>query len=79
MTCPETLHGDPSQSVGHFGSAISILPDMTGDQLSDLAVGAPCEDNYQGAIYIFPGQGESFRTSYIQVPTFSSAGLFTEN
>ncbi|XP_040211787.1 integrin alpha-M-like [Rana temporaria] len=66
MTCPETLHGDPSQSVGHFGSAISILPDMTGDQLSDLAVGAPCEDNYQGAIYIFPGQGESFRTSYIQ-------------
>ncbi|XP_077305923.1 integrin alpha-M-like [Lithobates pipiens] len=66
MTCPETLQGDPSQFVGHFGSAISVLPDMTGDLLSDLAVGAPCEDNYQGAIYIFPGQGESFRTSYIQ-------------
>lgn len=66
MTCPETLQGDPRQFVGHFGSAISVLPDMTGDQLSDLAVGAPFEDNYQGAIYIFPGQGESFRTSYIQ-------------
>ncbi|CAI9601190.1 unnamed protein product, partial [Staurois parvus] len=24
MTCPETLQGDPSQSVGHFGSAISV-------------------------------------------------------
>ncbi|XP_018431204.1 PREDICTED: integrin alpha-D-like, partial [Nanorana parkeri] len=66
MACPETLQGDPRQPVGYFGSSISILPDLTGDDLPDLAVGAPCEDNYQGAIYIFPGQDESFRTSYIQ-------------
>ncbi|XP_068103387.1 integrin alpha-M-like [Hyperolius riggenbachi] len=64
--CPETLKGDSSQSVGFFGSAISILPDLTGDQLQDLAVGAPCEDNYKGAIYIFAGQPGGFRKSYIQ-------------
>lgn len=77
ISCPETLHGDPSQTVGQFGSAISVLPDLTGDQLPDLAVGAPYEDNYQGAVYIFPGQEKSFRTSHIQRVTGSlvSSGI----
>ncbi|XP_077350185.1 integrin alpha-M-like [Lithobates pipiens] len=77
ISCPETLQGDPSQTVGQFGSAISVLPDLTGDKLPDLAVGAPYEDNYQGAIYIFPGQEKSFRTSYIQRVTGSlvSSGI----
>ncbi|XP_068103385.1 integrin alpha-D-like [Hyperolius riggenbachi] len=66
ITCRGTLQGDSNQSVGHFGSAISILPDVTGDQLLDLAIGAPCEDDYKGAVYIFPGQQGGFRSSYIQ-------------
>nr|DBA18871.1 TPA: hypothetical protein GDO54_014766 [Pyxicephalus adspersus] len=66
ITCPETLQGDSSQSLGQFGSTISVLPDLTGDQLPDLAVGAPYEDNYQGAVYIFPGHEKTFRTSYVQ-------------
>ncbi|XP_073491421.1 integrin alpha-D-like isoform X2 [Aquarana catesbeiana] len=66
IMCPETLQGDTGQPVGHFGSAISVLPDLSGDQLPDLAVGAPCEDNYQGAVYIFLGQPGGFRPSYIQ-------------
>lgn len=66
VTCPETLQGESSQSVGHFGSAITILPDLNADQLPDLAVGAPFEDNGQGALYIFPGKAGGFRTSYIQ-------------
>ncbi|KAM5152719.1 integrin alpha-M-like [Mantella aurantiaca] len=66
ISCPETLHGDASQSVSQFGSALSVLPDLTGDKLPDLAVGAPYEDNYQGAIYIFPGQEKTFRSSYVQ-------------
>ncbi|KAM5152718.1 integrin alpha-D-like [Mantella aurantiaca] len=66
ITCPETLQGDTGQSVGHFGTAISVLPDLSGDQLPDLAVGAPCEDNYQGAVYIFLGQTGGFRRSYVQ-------------
>ncbi|XP_018429101.1 PREDICTED: integrin alpha-M-like [Nanorana parkeri] len=74
ISCPVTLHGDSNQAVGQFGSAITVLPDLTGDQLPDLAVGAPYEDNYQGAVYIFPGQGNSFRTSYIQRVTGSLVG-----
>ncbi|XP_075687770.1 integrin alpha-M-like [Rhinoderma darwinii] len=66
FTCPETLQGESSQSMGHFGSAITVLPDLTGDQLPDLAIGAPYEDNGQGALYIFPGKVGGFRTSYIQ-------------
>ncbi|XP_069840834.1 integrin alpha-M-like isoform X2 [Dendropsophus ebraccatus] len=66
LTCPWTLRGDSSQAVGHFGSAISILPDLTGDEFCDLAVGAPCEDNHHGAVYIFSGKNGGFKTSYIQ-------------
>ncbi|XP_063286979.1 integrin alpha-M-like [Pelobates fuscus] len=66
LSCLNTLHGDTTKILGHFGSAISVLPDLTGDDLPDLAVGAPCEDNNQGALYIFAGQPGGFRTSYIQ-------------
>ncbi|CAH2308234.1 integrin alpha-M-like [Pelobates cultripes] len=66
LSCLNTLHGDTTKTLGHFGSAISVLPDLTGDDLPDLAVGAPCEDNNQGALYIFAGQPGGFRTSYIQ-------------
>ncbi|XP_073505127.1 integrin alpha-M-like isoform X1 [Phyllobates terribilis] len=66
FTCLWTLHGDRSQVVGHFGSAISVLPDLTGDGFSDLAVGAPCEDNNRGSVYIFPGQDGGFKASYVQ-------------
>ncbi|KAG9462758.1 hypothetical protein GDO78_023201, partial [Eleutherodactylus coqui] len=66
FTCSETLQGDSSQYMGHFGSAIAILTDLTADQYPDLAIGAPLEDNGEGALYIFPGKDGGFRTSYIQ-------------
>ncbi|KAM4698727.1 integrin alpha-M-like [Rhinophrynus dorsalis] len=66
LSCSDTLHGDTTQYLGQFGSAISLLPDLTGDNLPDLAIGAPGEDNNQGALYIFPGKKGGFRTSYIQ-------------
>ncbi|XP_041432339.1 integrin alpha-M isoform X2 [Xenopus laevis] len=66
VSCPITLQGDPTQYFGHFGSALCLLPDLTGDKLIDMAVGAPYEDQNQGAIYIFPGQKGGFRRSYIQ-------------
>ncbi|OCT64587.1 integrin alpha-M [Xenopus laevis] len=66
IMCPTILHGDPNQYLGHFGSTISILPDLTGDKMNDLAIGAPFEDQNQGAVYIFPGQSGGFRDSYLQ-------------
>ncbi|KAM4026349.1 integrin alpha-M-like [Anomaloglossus baeobatrachus] len=66
LTCRETLQGESSQSMGHFGAAITVLPDLTADGLPDLAVGAPIENDGQGALYIFPGKVGGFRTSHIQ-------------
>ncbi|XP_053327358.1 integrin alpha-M-like [Spea bombifrons] len=66
VSCPDTLSGDTSRVLGHFGSAMAVLMDLTGDKVTDMAIGAPCEDNNRGAVYIFGGQPGGFRASYIQ-------------
>ncbi|XP_069591285.1 integrin alpha-X-like [Ranitomeya imitator] len=66
ITCRETLQGESSESMGYFGAAITVLPDLTADGFLDLAVGAPFENDGQGALYIFPGKIGGFRTSRIQ-------------
>uniref|UniRef100_H3B732 Integrin subunit alpha 11 n=1 Tax=Latimeria chalumnae TaxID=7897 RepID=H3B732_LATCH len=38
-----------------FGSSISAVPDLNYDSYNDVAIGAPLEDDHQGAIYIFHG------------------------
>ncbi|XP_041830519.1 integrin alpha-M-like [Melanotaenia boesemani] len=42
---------------GRFGSSLAVLPDLNKDGFSDLAVGAPLENNGQGSIYIFHAEG----------------------
>lgn len=41
--------------MGRFGTTISSLPDLNGDGLRDVAVGAPLEDDKSGAVYIYHG------------------------
>uniref|UniRef100_A0A8C4LZV8 Integrin subunit alpha L n=1 Tax=Equus asinus TaxID=9793 RepID=A0A8C4LZV8_EQUAS len=48
------LQGDPGYPLGRFGAAITALTDINGDELMDVAVGAPLEE--QGAVYIFNGR-----------------------
>nr|XP_019572811.1 PREDICTED: integrin alpha-L isoform X3 [Rhinolophus sinicus] len=48
------LQGDPGYPLGQFGAAVTALADINGDRLTDVAVGAPLEE--QGAVYIFNGQ-----------------------
>ncbi|XP_004479427.1 integrin alpha-L [Dasypus novemcinctus] len=57
------LQGDPGYPLGRFGAAIAALADLNGDRLTDVAVGAPLEE--QGAVYIFNGRhgGLSLRPS----------------
>ncbi|XP_058037137.1 integrin alpha-X-like isoform X1 [Ahaetulla prasina] len=52
----QTLHGIPGNGLGRFGAALSTLGDISGDGLTDVAVGAPMEDENRGAIYIFLGE-----------------------
>uniref|UniRef100_A0A8C2WJA0 Integrin, alpha M (complement component 3 receptor 3 subunit) n=1 Tax=Cyclopterus lumpus TaxID=8103 RepID=A0A8C2WJA0_CYCLU len=56
LDSPSALRGDASDS-GRFGSSLAVLPDLNTDGLSELAVGAPLENNGQGSIYIFHGEG----------------------
>ncbi|KAM9837953.1 integrin alpha-M-like [Aulostomus maculatus] len=53
---PLILRGAPSHQ-GRFGSALAVLPDLNTDGLTELAVGAPLENDGQGSIYIFHGEG----------------------
>uniref|UniRef100_A0A5F8H746 Integrin subunit alpha L n=1 Tax=Monodelphis domestica TaxID=13616 RepID=A0A5F8H746_MONDO len=48
------LQGEPGHPLGRFGAAISALTDINGDDLTDVAVGAPLEE--AGAIYIYNGK-----------------------
>ena len=53
---------------GRFGSSLAPLPDLNSDGFNDLAVGAPLENNGQGSIYIFHGDGrKTINPMYSQV------------
>lgn len=53
---PLVLRGDESEE-GRFGSSVAVLPDLNTDGLRDVAVGAPLENDGQGCVYIFNGEG----------------------
>ncbi|XP_074533993.1 integrin alpha-11 [Halichoeres trimaculatus] len=63
---------DRSQN-SRLGSALAQIPDMNGDGLKELVVGAPLEDDHQGAVYIFYGQGRTIQRQYRQ--RLSAAGF----
>ncbi|XP_058425614.1 integrin alpha-L isoform X2 [Diceros bicornis minor] len=69
------LQGDPGYPLGRFGAAITALTDINGDELMDVAVGAPLEE--QGAVYIFNGRhgGLSPRPSQRIEGTRVSSGI----
>lgn len=55
-------------SMGRFGTTISSLADLNGDGLRDVAVGAPLEDDNNGAVYIYLGdRHKGIRSTFSQV------------
>ncbi|XP_034444174.1 integrin alpha-11 isoform X1 [Hippoglossus hippoglossus] len=63
---------DRSQN-SRLGSALAQIPDMNGDGFKELVVGAPLEDDHQGAVYVFYGQDKSLQRQRRQ--RLSAAGL----
>ncbi|KAM5126504.1 LOW QUALITY PROTEIN: integrin alpha-L-like, partial [Mantella aurantiaca] len=51
-----TLHGESGYLHSQFGAALSALGDLDGDDIGDVAVGAPYEMEGRGAVYIFRGE-----------------------
>ena len=63
---------DSSQNA-RLGSALAQIPDMNGDGFRELVVGAPLEDDHQGAVYVFYGRDKTIQQPYRQV-TDAEAG-----
>lgn len=57
---------DQSQN-SRLGSALAQIPDMNGDGFRELVVGAPLEDDHQGAVYVFYGHDKTIQPQYRQV------------
>ncbi|XP_063158565.1 integrin alpha-M-like [Candoia aspera] len=64
--CGKELQGEPHHPLGRFGTSIAETGEITGDQWTDVAVGAPMEDDNQGAVYIFKGKRRSVNEAFSQ-------------
>ncbi|XP_044928447.1 integrin alpha-D isoform X3 [Mustela putorius furo] len=53
--CEAILFGEQGHPWGRFGAALTVLGDVNGDKLTDVAVGAPGEQESRGAVYVFHG------------------------
>ncbi|XP_070622777.1 integrin alpha-10 [Erythrolamprus reginae] len=55
LTFNGTLLPDPKPQDARFGYAMLAVPDLNHDSFNDVVVGAPLEDNHQGAVYLYHG------------------------
>ena len=66
--CDAVLRGEPGHPWGRFGAALTVLGDVNGDRLADVAIGAPGEQENRGAVYLFHGTSElGISSSHSQV------------
>ena len=63
-----TLSGHPGLTNSRFGFAMAAVGDINQDKFTDVAIGAPGEQENQGAVYIFYGASiASLSASHSQV------------
>ena len=62
---------------GQFAATVTSVADLNGDELQDVAVGAPLEDDGRGAVYIYLGNWtQGIRSQYSQVhPKTATHGI----
>ncbi|XP_012860898.1 integrin alpha-D [Echinops telfairi] len=61
------VSGPEGHPWSRFGAALTVLGDMNGDQMTDVAIGAPGEQENWGAVYLFHGvSGQGISSSYSQ-------------
>ncbi|XP_057604637.1 integrin alpha-X [Hippopotamus amphibius kiboko] len=53
--CGAVLRGEQGHPWSRFGAALTVLGDVNGDRLTDVAIGAPGEQENRGAVYLFHG------------------------
>lgn len=72
--CEVILRGEQGHPWGRFGAALTVLGDVNGDKLTDVAIGAPGEQENRGAVYLFHGtSGLGISPSHSQVRPLPAA------
>uniref|UniRef100_A0A8C5A2E3 Integrin, alpha 11b n=1 Tax=Gadus morhua TaxID=8049 RepID=A0A8C5A2E3_GADMO len=66
LSAQGVLEGSEHAQNARLGSALAPIPDMNGDGWSELVVGAPLEDDHQGAVYVFYGKRDRIQKKYRQ-------------
>uniref|UniRef100_A0AAR2KPY8 VWFA domain-containing protein n=1 Tax=Pygocentrus nattereri TaxID=42514 RepID=A0AAR2KPY8_PYGNA len=61
-----SLEGSSPLENARFGMAITAVPDLNLDGFTDVVVGAPLEENNQGAIYVYNGDQRTIRNQSSQ-------------
>ncbi|XP_062957175.1 integrin alpha-M [Cynocephalus volans] len=65
--CEVILRGEQGHPWSRFGAALTVLGDVNGDKLTDVAIGAPGEEENRGAVYVFHGtSGVNINPSHSQ-------------
>ncbi|GCB77067.1 hypothetical protein scyTo_0019961, partial [Scyliorhinus torazame] len=59
----QLLQGDGVYNA-HFGDSIGSLGDIDDDGFPDVAIGAPNENDYHGAVYIYHGDANGIVSKY---------------
>uniref|UniRef100_A0A3B3CNV1 VWFA domain-containing protein n=1 Tax=Oryzias melastigma TaxID=30732 RepID=A0A3B3CNV1_ORYME len=70
----EVLEVSDRSQNSRLGSALAQITDMNGDGCSEVVVGAPLEDDHQGAVYLFYSRDKIIQPSYKQVTSLGKAG-----
>ncbi|XP_067402994.1 integrin alpha-X-like [Emydura macquarii macquarii] len=66
LICTKKLQGQTEQRFGRFGASMSAIGDISGDGQTDVAIGAPMENDNHGALYIFHGEKRGISSQYRQ-------------
>uniref|UniRef100_A0A8C8VKN1 VWFA domain-containing protein n=1 Tax=Pelusios castaneus TaxID=367368 RepID=A0A8C8VKN1_9SAUR len=69
LICTKTLEGQTGQVFGRFGASMSEIGDISGDGQTDVAIGAPMENDNRGAVYIFYGEKRGLSSQCGQFPS----------
>lgn len=70
-----TLHADSKPQDARFGYSLLAVPDLNHDSFNDVVVGAPLEDNHQGAVYLYHGYRTTVLPRFKQVHISQRHGM----